>query len=178
MRILNRPLAFLLAVALLAASVILIIEVVAVLVHARPVVLDWHTWYRWAERTEWKRGVIRVWAVVLIVLGLLLLALQLKRRRPSRLAITADNESTDAAMTRRGLRDAARNAATSVDGVSSAAVTVTRRKLTINAAAAAHDRSAANALTDPVTQAVQTSLGSLQLRTPPNVSVRMRTRSE
>lgn len=178
MRLINRPLAFLLALAVLAASVILVIEVIAVAVHARPVVIDWRTWYAWAERTEWKAGVIRVWAAVLILLGLLLILIQLKPRRTTRFGLDSDDEATDVAITRRGLRDASRNAATSVDGVSSASVAVSRRKITISGASAAHDRAAAQALIDPVTHAVQTSLNALQLRTPPTVSVRMKARSE
>lgn len=178
MRIINRLLGFLLAAALLVASVIVIVEVIAVATHSSYAIIDWHVWYRWAARTEWKRGVIRVWAVLLILAGLLLLALQLKPRRTPRLRIAADDEATDAAITRRGLRDAARTAATSIDGVSAASVVVSRRKITVTGTAAARDRAAATKLTDPVTQAIDAKLKPLRLRRQPPVSVRMKPRSE
>ena len=54
---------------------------------------------------------------------------------------------------------------------------IRRRKVTVNATAAAHDESVASALTDPVTSAVQASLDGLQLRHPPRVSVRLTPRS-
>ena len=41
MRLLNRPLAFILAVALAAASIILIIEVIVFAVHASPGLVPW-----------------------------------------------------------------------------------------------------------------------------------------
>ncbi len=46
----NRPLAFILAAALLAACVILIAEVIGFAVHHSPLLVHWSTWYRWARR--------------------------------------------------------------------------------------------------------------------------------
>lgn len=178
MRIINRPLGFLLAAALLAASVIVVVEVIAAAVHSSYAIVDWHIWSRWAARTEWRRLVIRVWAVVLMLAGLLLLALQLKPRRTPRLRIASDDEATDAAITRRGLREAARTAATSVDGVSTASVAVSRRKIAVNGTAAARDHAAATKLTDQVVHAIDTKLKPLGLRRQPRVSVRVRPRSK
>lgn len=178
MRIINRPLGFLLAVALLAASVIVIIEVIAVATHSSYAVIDWHVWYRWAGRTHWKKGVIRVWAVVLIVAGLALLALQLKPRRTPRLQIATDDEATDAAITRRGLRDAVRSAASGIDGVSTAKVAVSRRKIAVIGTAAARDRAAADKFSEPVREAIEAKLEPLRLRRPPTVSVRMTPRGK
>ena len=53
MRLLNRPLALILALALAGASIILIVEVIAFAVHASPVVVHWATWYHWAGKTRW-----------------------------------------------------------------------------------------------------------------------------
>lgn len=85
MRLLNRPLALILAVALAGASVIVIVEVIAVAVHASPVVVHWPAWYRWAGRTRWNAQVVRVWSAILIVVGVLILAIELKPRRITRL---------------------------------------------------------------------------------------------
>ena len=61
MRLLNRPLAFILAAALAVASIIVIIEVVAFHVNASPLVLHWTTWDRWARKTHWDALVVQVW---------------------------------------------------------------------------------------------------------------------
>ena len=50
MRLINRPLGFILAAALLAASIILIVEVIAFAAHTGPLLVHWTTWYQWAAR--------------------------------------------------------------------------------------------------------------------------------
>ena len=89
MRVLNRPLAFILAAALTVASIIVIIEVIAAAGHHGPVVLHWTTWYRWAESTRWDSRVVQVWSAILIVAGALILALELKPPRVTRLRLHA-----------------------------------------------------------------------------------------
>jgi hypothetical protein len=177
MRIINRPLAFVLALVLLAVSVILIVDVIAYALGNAPLIAHWPSWYAWAERTRWKAGVIRFWSVVLIIVGAVLLGLQSKPSRVSRLGVTSEDDATDAAITRRGLSETVRDAATGIDGIASAGVKVTRGKVTVNATAAAHDRTVAAALSDPVTTAVQTSLDRLLLRRAPRVAVRVTPRS-
>jgi hypothetical protein len=176
MRLLNRPLAFILAVALAAASVILIVEVIEFAVHSRPAVVHWTTWYHWANGTKWNAQVIRVWSAVLIVIGVLLLALELKPRRITRWRLHSDDQATDAAVTRSGLAGTLRAAATGIDGISSADVTVRRRRAKIAAKSAARGRAAADPLKQPVTQAVRDRLDSLHLQHPPRLKVRVATR--
>src|ERR1700712_1977878 len=101
MRLINRPLAFLLAVFLLVASVLLIVEVIGYAVTAKPVLVHWTTWHRWAGKTEWKAGVIRFWAVVLIIVGVVLLYLELNPHKVSRIRINSGDDNVDAAITRR-----------------------------------------------------------------------------
>ena len=128
MRLVNRPLALILAAALAVAAIIVIIEVIGFAVHHGPVVLHWTTWYRWAGKTRWDQLVIRVWSAILIVIGAAILAAELKPRRVTRLPLRSENDATDAAVTRRGLAGTLRAAATGVDGISAAAVTVRRRR--------------------------------------------------
>ena len=173
MRLINRPLAFLLAAALAFAAVMVVIEVIAVAVHAEPVLLHWPTWYSWAERTRWNKTVVLVWSIALIVVGALLLLLELKPARSTRVKLTSDESSTDAAMTRKGLAGAARGAAEDVDGISKAAVVTSGRKVTVTARSAATDKSAADALQGPVTDAVTVKLDSLGLTRTPRVRVRV-----
>lgn len=177
MRLLNRPLALVLAAALIAASVILIAEVIAFAVHAAPVVVHWPTWYRWAGRTRWDDLVVKVWSVVLIIAGVLLLALEVKPRRVTRLRLRSDEKATNAAITRSGLAGALRAAALDVNGISSAAVTVRRRRARVAATSAARGRPAVDALKEPVAESVRRRLDDLQMRRPPRLKVRVSPRS-
>ena len=72
----------------------------------------------------------------------LILALELKPRRVTRLPLRSAHDATDAAVTRGGLAGTLRAAATGVDGISSAAVTVRRRRARVTATSAARSRSA------------------------------------
>jgi Ni/Fe-hydrogenase subunit HybB-like protein len=177
MRLVNRPLALILAAALAVAAIIVIIEVVAFHLNQGPVLLHWTTWYHWAHRTRWNQLVVQVWSAILIVIGAIILALELKPRRASRLALHSGHDATDAGVTRRGLARTLRAAATGVDGVSAAAVSVHRRRARVTATAAARGRPATETLRQPVTQALQDQLDGLDLRHPPRLQVRVNSRS-
>ncbi len=177
MRLLNRPLAFILAAAVTVACVIVIIEVIAFHIKSGPLVLHWTTWYHWASRSRWNQLVVEVWSAILIVIGLLILALELKPRRVTRLPLRSAHDATDAAVTRGGLAGTLRAAATGVDGISSAAVTVRRRRARVTATSAARGRPAAGALKQPVTQVLNGRLDNLDLRQRPRLKVRVNTRS-
>lgn len=177
MRLLNRPLAFILAAALAVASIVVIVEVVAFHVNAGPLVLHWTTWDRWAQKTRWDALVVQVWSAVLIVAGGLILALELKPRRVTRLPLRSAHDATDAAVTRGGLAGTLRAAATGVDGIASAAVVVRRRRARVTAVSAARGRPAAATLRQPVTQALNDRLDHLDLRHRPRLTVRVNSRS-
>jgi hypothetical protein len=177
MRLINRPLALILAAALIVASVILIAEVIGFAVHAGPVVVHWPTWYQWAARTRWNDLVIKEWSAILIIIGALMLAFELKPRRVTRLKLRSDDKATDAAMTRSGLTGALRAAALDIDGISSAAVTVRRRRARVAATSAARGRAPADALKEPVAESVRRRLDDLQMRHPPRLKVRVLPRS-
>ena len=67
MRHANRVLAALLSLALTAAGVLLIIEVIAYHVVGRAAIVTWNSAYDWAGRATWNAGSIRVTSVILIV---------------------------------------------------------------------------------------------------------------
>jgi hypothetical protein len=176
MRLLNRPLAFILAAALAVASVILIVEVIQFATGSGPAIVHWTTWYHWARTTRWDAQVIRVWSAILIVIGVLVLALELKPRRITRLRLRSGDQATDAAVTRSGLAGTLRAAATGIDGISSADVTVRRRRARVAARSAARGRAAADTLRQPVIQTVGDCLAALDLQQPPRLKVRVQTR--
>jgi hypothetical protein len=196
MKLVNRVMALLLSLAVIAAAVILIIEVIADRAGAAPVVVNWHRVYHWAGNTTWGAAPIRTAMVLLVLLGLGLVLAQLKPRRPDRLALSGDNEATDAAITRQGLVHSVRQAVTEIDGVRTARVVVRRRRITVKVttradqAAATVDRDAvaqsaqdavaqsaveqstvAQSAQDAVTRSAQDAVNQLRLRRPPSVSV-------
>jgi Ni/Fe-hydrogenase subunit HybB-like protein len=178
MRVANRPLAFILAAALLACSVVIIAEVIGFAVHHSPLLVHWTTWEHWAQSTRWNAFVIRVWATVLMVVGLVLVVLEFKPSRVTRLPLRAtDDHATDATVTRRGLARMLRTEATTVDGVTGATVRVRRRTARVTAASGARGKAAASALTQPVTRALGDRLESLDLRHAPRLTVRVVPRS-
>ena len=177
MRVANRPLAFILAAALLACSVVIIAEVIGFAVHRSPLLVHWTTWQDWARSTPWDAFVVRVWATVLMLVGLVLVVLEFKPRRVTRLPLLAVGQATDATVSRRGLARILRTEATGVDGITGATVRVRRRRARVTAASGARGRAAAGALTEPVTQALGTRLDGLGLRHVPRLTVRVVPRS-
>jgi len=177
MRVANRPLAFILAAALLACSVVIIAEVIGFAVHRSPLLVHWTTWQDWARSTRWDAFVVRVWATVLMLVGLVLVVLEFKPRRVTRLPLLAVGQATDATVSRRGLARILRTEATGVDGITGATVRVRRRRALVTAASGARGRAAAGALTEPVTQALGARLDGLGLRHVPRLTVRVVPRS-
>jgi hypothetical protein len=171
MRLVNRLLAFIVAAALIAACVIVIAEVIGFATHHVPLLVHWTTWYHWARRTRWNALVVRIWSAILIIVGLVILAVEVKPSRVTRLPLRPGHDATDAAVTRRGLAGMLREAVTDVDGISRAAVRVRRRSARITAISAARGRSAASALIQPVTQAARSRLDALDMRHPPRLRV-------
>ena len=178
MRIVNRLLAALLALAVIVVGALLIIEVVAARLGRKPALVHWHSAYAWAESTQWQQGSVRVAAVALVVLGLLLLIAELKRPRVSRLAVADDTDlPDDVAFTRGGVAAALRAAVSDVDDIRAAKVRVRRRSVSVRAQAGAQDSDAARALREPATAAARDRLRDLQLAAPPRLSVRVLRRS-
>lgn len=176
MRVLNRMLALLLSLAVIAVSVVLIVEVVAQRVGVAPVVVDWHATYRWAQRTTWSAGVVRLTCVLVAVMGLVLLVAQLKPRRAGRLPLHSDQPATDLAITRRSLTSTIRGAVADVDGVTDTRVVVRRRRIRVRAHARAPHTAGGAPTWEAVTQAAQRRLDALQLRHTPKLAVRISAR--
>lgn len=178
MRIVNRLLAALLALALVVIGVVVVVEVVAARLGHQPALAHWKQSYAWLHRTQWQQGSVRVVAVVLLVLGLALLIAELKRPRVSRLAVADEVDAPDdVAFTRRGVAASIRTAVAEVDGIRSAAVRVRHRTVRVRAVSAAEDVDAARTLQQPATTAAEDRLRTLQLASSPRLSVRVAPRS-
>ncbi len=175
MRLINRPLAALLSLALITVGLLVLIEVAADRIVNHPALIHWHRVYDWAERTSWTQGSVRVGAIMIAILGLVLLLAELRRGKPQRLPV--DSEVTDAAYTRRGVAATIRGAVNDVDGINHTDVTVKRRKVTVRATTAGRQPYTAQSLREPATEAAQRRLDTLALSPAPTLSVRITTRS-
>jgi hypothetical protein len=173
MRLINRLLAALLSLVLIVGGVLVVVEVVAERLGRGPAIVDWPRLYDWAKRTSWQQGSVRVASIVLVLLGLLLLAAELKRSKPTRLAVRSSE--TDAAYTRRGVAATIRSAVSDVDGITSATVSVSRRKIEVEATTAGLQPFTAAGLQEPAMAAARQRLDALELRDPPALSVRVNT---
>jgi hypothetical protein len=165
MRLINRALAALLALALVVVGFLVVIEVVTHWFSDTAAIVHWHNAYSWAGRTTWKQGSVRVSCIVLAVLGLILLVAQLKPAKISRLPADPEQagaQGIDTAYTRRGAAASIRAAVADVDGIRGAAVTVGRRRVRIEATSSARDRVTAQ---------------TMGLRAAPSLSVRISPRS-
>lgn len=176
MKFVNRILAALLALALIAGGMLLVVEVIAERVGSSPVLARWDIAYSWGQQTTWDAGVIRIVCIVMAIVGLVLLIAELKRPAVKRLKVAHAADNVDIAYTRRGVASAVKGAATGVDGVRSASASVGRRSVKVNATASATEGSAAKSLTQPVTSAVQKQVNDLKLDPSPRVQVTMRAR--
>jgi hypothetical protein len=177
MRILNRFLAFILALAILAASVIAIVEVISYAINGKSLIVDWMSWQRWAERTHFNSTQIEVVSIILIAVGLVLLLAELKPRRTTRVGLQSDEIATDTAITTKGIAVVAKATAAEVEGVSDASASASHRRVTVKARSAQRDKGFAQGLTAPVTAVVQTQLDSLRMQRRPRLSVRIKPRS-
>jgi hypothetical protein len=175
-KLFNRLLALVVSLALIAAAIALVADVIADRTGRRPAVIDWHATYRWAQRTTWDAGSVRLICLLLCLLGLTLLIAELKPVRPARLATDSADPATDAAYTRRGVAQAIRTAVTEVEGVDHTAVKVRRRRIRVSAQATAREPSLASAMRDSVTNAARARLDALHLRRPPKLAIRISTK--
>lgn len=172
MRIFNRFLALIVGLALMAVGVIIMIEVIALAVNAAPVVLNWHAMLRWGQRNTWNAASVKITAGIIGLVGLIILLAQLKRRRPTRLAIHPDglNATTQVALTRKGLRAAVNASLREVDGVQHSKIKLKRRRVAVRVSPTSSD--AAASVAAAVRSAVTGRLDELALARSFRTSVR------
>jgi hypothetical protein len=168
--IVNRLLALIAGLAVIALAVVVIVEVIAERIGADPVLVDWPAAYAWAQRTTWSDIAVIGGSLLLALIGLALVIGQLWPARVRRLAVDSPDPATDASITRRGLVRDLTAAVSEVDGATPQRVTVGRRRITVRAAAGSTD-SDPIALRDAVTGSVRRRLDRLHLRRPPRLAV-------
>lgn len=174
MRVLNRLLAFVVALAVLATAVILAVEVAAKGFGDKAQLLGWHGAYAAGERDTWASDGVRAVCAAAALLGLFLVLGQLAPRRSNRLALTDEATSVDAALTRRAVGDVLADAALDVDGVSKAKTQLKRHTARVTVTTKFADASGVDGLRPEIERSVDERMRSLQLRRAPAVKLDVR----
>ncbi|BCJ76887.1 hypothetical protein CS0771_64310 [Catellatospora sp. IY07-71] len=174
-RLVNRLLALVLSLALIAAAGLLLVEAVAALLGRSPVLVDWPAAAGWARRRTWDNPQVLAVSLLLAVVGLALVLGQLWPSRTGRLPVNGTDPATDAAVTRRTLARDIATAVGDVDGVVPRRVDVGRSRIAVRASVPpTGDRSV---LAEQVKAAVAARLDRLQLRRPPRLAVKVSRRT-
>lgn len=164
MRVFNRLLALVLALAVVAFAVIFAVEVAAKAFGQKAQIIGWHGAYTAGERDTWDSSGVRAILGAAVLVGLVLILSQLAPRRPTRLALAKDATSVDAALTRRAVGDVLTDAALDVDGVSKAKAQLKRHTAKLTITTRFGDQAGANSIKPEIEQTVHDRLDTLQLR--------------
>ena len=171
MRYVNRLLSVVVALALIALAVVVPVEIARAALGRPPWLVPFESWRSTLLATTWQDGWVRAVLVGLVLLGLLLLLVQLKPRRPGTLGLQPLTENVSAGTTRRSLQQSLSHAATEVDGVARASAKAGRRRVSVTAVPRLRD---ASGLEEQVRRSVTTRLEGLQLAQAPKLTVRVR----
>jgi hypothetical protein len=172
-RVTNRVIAAVLALALFVGGLLVAVEIVVAGFDRRPWVLPHDRWYTSARLRSWESAPPRWIFIGLIAAGLLLLFVQVARRRPSALSLTPGAIPAD--IGRRSLEKALVREATRVDGVAAAKAKVGDDKADV---VASSNRRQTDDLGPKVTQALDRRLSTVGLARPPAVRVKVQGRSD
>jgi hypothetical protein len=132
MRATNRLISILLSLALAAALVLAAIDIALARLD-RKELTPWHDRYNTLRTTHWDSTGTRVGFGILAAVGLILLFLQLWRRRPVALALDENPQMAPATVRRRHLERALTGDTAHIDGVASSRVKAKRRRVDVDA---------------------------------------------
>ena len=170
MKTLNRVVGLIVAVALIAASVVLIIEIVAAQLDQDPVIVDWRTWPETLRTTTWvgARDALAVTAAI----ALAILVLQLLPRRPSTIPVndTHDDQGVNVSVRRRHLERTLSTEAAQLDGIDRARVRCRPNRISVAARTSRRDPQGLDA---SLRSLVGSELERLDLDDSPDVRVRL-----
>ncbi len=171
--IVNRALCAVLALAALVGGLVVAAEIVVAGFERGPWLIPYDRWDRFARATPWSDADVRLAGAAMLTVGIAILAVQLVRRRPSALALSAASGGTPADLDRRGAEWWLSERAGQVVGVVEAGVSVGRAVVVVRARSLDPDTAAVEGrLRDEVSGGLQ-ALGVDHLRV--KVEVKRRT---
>ena len=173
MRIANRVLAAVLALALLVGGLIVAVEIVVAGFDRRPWVLPHDDWYRSARLRTWDSAPPRWIFIGLIAAGLVLLFVQLARRRPPVLALTPGAVPAD--IGRRSVERSLAREARNIDGIAAAKAKIVKEKAEV---VANSNRRQTDDLEPVLSHALDRRMAAIGLARPPAVRIKVHGRSD
>ena len=129
----TRVVCALLALALLLGSLLAIVELVAAALDRAPALVPYPDWTSWLRTHSWDDRVVTGVLVGVVVLGLLLLFLALRRGKPASLALRSRSDGVDVTASRRSVEKSLVAAAARTTGVTGASAAVSRRTARVDA---------------------------------------------
>lgn len=163
----TRVVSALLALALLVGSLLALVEITAAALDRDPVMVSYPEWTSWLRTHPWNDWMVQLVLGGLVVLGLLLLLLGLRRGKPASLPLRSRTDGVDVTASRRSVQKSLAAAAARTTGVTEANASVSRRTARVHARTVARPEPG---LRDEVESAVGGRMDSLGTKR------RMRTR--
>jgi Family of unknown function (DUF6286) len=173
MQIIDRLLAALLGLALLAAGVIASVEIVLGLLGHSSWIVPRDRWYVAVATSDWTATWVRTIASLACVIGAILVIVQLRPRRPAVLQVRSPEASLSVWVSRRSLERTLERAATGVDGIASAKVRLRADRAIVETVAQRRDTSG---LGPRVEQVLGDQIRAIELQKQPRLSVSVRGR--
>jgi hypothetical protein len=170
MRTLNRVLAALLSLALIALGLLVVAEIAWASLGQDPLLLPYHDWYRLGRTRAWSSPDTVRAAALLFLLGTLLVVLQLVPRRPLSLELASQRANIANTVSRRSLERFLARSAMQLTGVSGASAKITRRRARVSALTRRHEL---QDLRGQVEEVISSKLEGLHLRRPLRAQVTM-----
>lgn len=157
---LTRGLSALLALALLLGSLLAIAEIAAAAADRGPWLVPYPDWTAWLREHSWDDSIVITVLVGLVVVGLLLLFLAVRRGKPTTLPLRARTTGVDVKASRKSVERSLAAAASRTTGVTGAEATIRRRSARVRARTATGPQPG---LREEVDSAVTARLNSLGL---------------
>lgn len=163
-RLLTRTASVLLALALLVGSVIAIVEMVLAAAGRDHWVVPYTEWAAWLTGRNWAEPLVRALLIGVLLVGLLLLFLAVRRGKPATLPLRQRTPGVSVNASRRSVERSLSAAASRTSGVSNADASLRRGSARIDAQAAPLAGSRTDAeLRQDIEAAVQARLDALDL---------------
>lgn len=162
-----RVVSALLALVLLLGSLLAIVEIVAAALDRAYALVPYPEWTDWLRTHSWNDWIVNALLGGLVVFGLLLLLLALRRGKPASLALRSRTDGVEVTASRRSVEKSLAAAAARTTGIAGASASVSRRRARVDARTVARSDPG---IREDVETAVSERLDSLGLER------RMRTR--
>jgi hypothetical protein len=156
---LTRAFAALVALALLLVSLVALVEIVGAAAGRDPQVVAYTEWTAWMRERSWDDPVVRAILVGLVLLGLLLLFLAVRRGKPAALPLRARTPGVDVNASRKSVERSLAAAASRASGITGADASVRRRSARVEARTGARSESGMRQEVESVVRARLDSLG-------------------